>query len=60
MKKFYTALKLFEKHHPKVEVVSIRRWTKNSFSVTTKEKKDYNVDISTNKVDESYPDIDFD
>jgi len=56
MKKFATALKLFEKHVPNVEIQIVERTLTNWFMVTTTENHKYSVDISTNKVERSYDD----
>ena len=56
MKKFASALKLFEKHVPDVEVQIVERTMKNWFVVITTENHKYSVDISANKVERTYDD----
>jgi len=59
MKKFATAITLFEKKHPDKEVKSIERTLTNWFTVTTSTNQQYTVSISDNTVDISYPDPDW-
>ncbi len=59
MKKIITALKLFDKKIPNVEVKAIECTLPNWFTVTTANGDRYTVTIADNAVEPFYSDIDW-